>query len=321
MKIYMHFVSAILLTGFTHASVFHPLSDFENSMHKAVSETVEKYHRHITYLEIGAEFPLCCKRPFKGTVVQVLMMTDGISHDLMKMVSHSGHKLTLLAPNPLTHDMLTTLTRCEHFDVVVVHDLSPLELGAYPKLVNTLKNLGDHVFIEAKSPQTRMDLLRSSLESVASKQEAELFVSHKPKKGLDIARYTQKGRTVAEKPRYQIESTFSKKTFFKKNLTHPLKWIEGINLITFAMFKGRYPDDEMIRSQIVDMQSTHKNHNDFVLGNIIVQGDRLIVIDMDDKRRDADFTICLTAALQAFSVDNIRLSNPEKWIYSYYDAI
>ena len=58
-----------------------------------------------------------------------------------------------------------------------------------------------------------------------------------------------------------------------------------------------------------------------VLGNIIMQGERLIPIDCYDERRDADFTKCIACALAAFKEGNIRHTNPEKWIREYYESV
>lgn len=122
-------------------------------------------------------------------------------------------------------------------------------------------------------------------------------------------------------PRYRVISNFKEKFFDKDALDKPLRWVDGINLITFALLKGVYPTDKMIRQQIIKAEKTHSQHNDLVLGNFILQGDRLIPIDVNDKRRDANLNKCIKAALRAFKEGNTRHKNPQQWIRAYYDSV
>lgn len=186
--------------------------------------------------------------------------------------------------------------------------------------------MGDYVFIEASTEEMLQELAQRKIPQIAIHSDVQsttlgLFLSHKPKVGLDIARFTQKYRAVSRVPRYRVISNCNKKLFNKNSLNQPLPWVDGINLITFTMLKGIYPTDSMIRKQIVKAEKTHAHHNDLVLGNFIVQGDRLIPIDVDDKRRDADLSKCVSAALKAFKKGNSRLINPEQWIRRYYDMV
>ena len=91
--------------------------------------------------------------------------------------------------------------------------------------------------------------------------------------------------------------------------------------MTFTMLYGVYPNDTQIRREIRRLRKTCSEHNDFVIGNIILQGNRLIPIDFSDNRRDADFYDCVEAALNAFKRGNNRLEDPREWIGEYYQDI
>ena len=57
--------------------------------------------------------------------------------------------------------------------------------------------------------------------------------------------------------------------------------------MTFVMLSGVYPTDSMIRSRISSFKTSCLMHNDLVIGNMIVRGDELILIDFDDARRSS----------------------------------
>ncbi len=289
----------------------------------AITDVIKNFKRRITFLEIGRstadytfELAPVCKAIF------VALLVEGGAQDVVQEIKADKHaNITVLAPRNAQYESFFTLGRCEHFDVVIVHDLCPLMRTAGPKYIDALVKLGDYVFIEATQSKFQNELKKKKMPLVASSDGNELYLSHKPKTGLDIARFTQKDRPVSTQPKYQIRSTFTEKFFNKKGLERPLKWVDGINLVTFAMLKGVYPEDVSIRKQLATMKKTHPDHNDLVLGNIIVQGDKLIPIDLHDSRRDADIHRCINAALKAFKDGNIRHRNPERWIREYYDTV
>jgi len=217
--------------------------------------------------------------------------------------------------------MLEMLGRCEHFDVVIVDDISSVVATPLSRLVAALVNLGDHVFMLAESESYEAVLSRSAKIKKIGSNSSALFLSNKPKKGLDLARYTQKKDPSKKGPRYKITSTFRKKEFIKKGLRYPTRWISGINLVTFTMLYGVYPADAHLRREIRRLRKTCFKHNDFVIGNILLQGNRLIPIDFSDIRRNANFYDCVESVLKAFKRGNYRLENPHEWIADYYEEI
>ena len=279
-----------------------------------VVQVIQTFKRRITVLEIGrTSLPYLARLSGVSKAVFVGILTDADPTDLIrKAVAENIHTVSILHPATLSHNDIETLSRCEHFDVVIVHDLPSTSFQS-SRLIEALIALGDYVFIEKVYP-----FLFECRNHHIPEVSQHYFLSHKPKQKLELARFTQ-GRTRGSTGTYKIKSSSTEKFFVKNSKSVP--WVDGINLITFTMLKGVYPADPSIRRQLIEIVEKYPEHNDFVLGNIIVQGDRLIPIDLYDKRRNADIQHCLKRALKAFYPCNSRLKNPEKWIRSYYATL
>lgn len=311
----LSFESAFLKAESSHAL---PKTQFLQS----VATAIKKYKRYITVLEIAGTIPTYT--PFISTTyntVNVVMLVKGGAQEYAHKIKQAKYSnITVLAPYEITLESLTALGRCEHFDVVIVHDIHNLIKADAKKLIESYSKLGDQLFIETSTSAFEQQLQNSGMKQITRISDYAFYSFSRPKGGLDIARFTQKDKPMSIQPRYQIESTPDHKFFNKKGLEEPTRYIDGINLVTFVMLKGIYPEDVSIRKQLSAMNKKYGNHNDLVLGNIVVQGNKLLPIDFNDKRRDADVQYCITAALKAFKTGNTRQRNPERWMQEYYDS-
>lgn len=285
---------------------------------EALMTTLTRYRRPYTLLEIGVDdciyIPLLTYQT--GMIGASLIVGNDKDRVLESVCSRYPSSVSVMMPSRLTIHMLETLGRCEHFDVVIVHDMTTVLEAPYRRMLSALTALGDHVFIVAESEHWQKLLKQSRLTRVAE----NLYASHRPKSGLDVARYTQL-KSRASQPRYGVYSSYTEKLFYKKGLEYPLSWIHGINLVTFCMLHGVYPDDAQIRTELRRMRSCCDDHNDMVLGNFILQGTRLFKIDANDTRRRSDPYALLDCAVRSFRRGNTRLSNPQEWIDAYYKSI
>lgn len=277
-----------------------------------VIQLMQTFKRRITVLEIGRT-ALPYTLSGRSNEIFVGIVTDSDPTDLIrKVASENRHTVSILHPASLSHNDIETLGRCEHFDLVIVHALPSVSFQS-SRMVEALIALGDYVFIPKEYPYV-LECQKLHIPEVSQ----HYFLSHKPKRQLKLARFTQRHER-GTKGAYTIKSSLTEKFFVKDGKS--VRWVEGINLVTFTMLKGVYPGDPLIRKQLLELVKAYPGHNDFVLGNIIVQGDRLIPIDVYDKRRNADIQHCLKRALKAFYPCNTRLKNPEKWIRNYYNTL
>ena len=290
-----------------------------------VMKTIHKYRRDYTVLEIGkGSCKYLTELPLSSHVVGAAVLLAGDADAVLEKIGNTRpQSISLMAPPKFTLTMLDTLGRCEHFDIVIVHDISSCVQAPLSSLIAALTRLGDALFIEAENPAFEKLLNKSTRIKKLVDRTTEypaLFALHTKKKGLDLARYTQQ-KSRSTKPRYEVTSSYIYKEFNKKGLDYPLKWIHGINLVTFVMFYGVYPTDIHIRKEIRRLRKIYSTHNDFVIGNLILRGKRLFPIDIGDTRRSADFTECVALALRYFKEGNSRLKNPQAWIDRYYNDI
>jgi hypothetical protein len=291
-----------------------------NTYYKEVKALLNKYKRPITVLEIGSSsccytLPIATDQKYHA---QCIALFEGDATSLVQKAQEQKLKnVVILNPRGLPSKHFRTLGRCEHFDVVLVHGMEPRLQKDFSRTINLFSNLGDFLFIEIPK-DIKHSTLAPHFKPVASTETHQLYLGHKPKISLDIGRFTQ-ASIPPRKPRYRIKSTFEDKWLHKKHFKS--SWIPGINLITFVMLCGIYPNDSTIRSQFGRMKHSIASHNDLVLGNTIIQGTTLVPIDLKDRRgKHTNMYICLNAAIRIFK-DTSRLSNPQAWVDHYYKII
>lgn len=286
-----------------------------------IAELVGQYDkdRGVTILEIGIDqckYGLSLSKKFNATCVMLYL---GRLHD-EKQFDYGKKYPGMVVLNPMGFGLqeLQTLARCEHFDVVIIHGIPhKLKNGhdlklQLPSTLDMLLQLGDHTFIEAA--QEVVPIIRGKKgHEVAS----GLYYIQTPKKGLDIARWNcshmpwQQGIY-----RYPIISTFKEKHYQKKESAEtPIPWLKGINLSTFVMLRGICPSEKNIIDTLNSMRTIQ--HNDLIIGNMIVQGSKVLAIDLDDPRWNGSVTKCITAALTVFDESYNRLKEPANVLRRY----
>ena len=299
---------------YSKATVMGPNSIY----YEKIRKVLQKYKRPITVLEIGTtSIRYACAIASEFNALCVALPEQDSAAIARAIRARGTQKIVVLNPCSVSLASLETLGRCEHFDIVIVHDSDKLFTEAFSESYTVCRDLGDFVFIDIA--RTLCDHHTESI--VASSKSRCLLMSHKPKEHLDIARYTQYRKPPHYGSPYRIKSTFEEKWFYKGTFDTKVPWVPGINLITFVMLKGIYPTDSMIKDQFKTMEQRSPYHNDLVFENIIVQGEKLVPIDFNDKRRNASMKKCLKCAIQAFNMSNNRFKNPEKFIRDYYKTV
>lgn len=290
MKGTMFLVMTVLFYG--HQVV--PIADNEHAA--TLIRFLQQYKRPITVLEIShnaLDYSLMCAGHFNnGTFVGLSPCRHAVlvAHNACTMVPYRN--VVLLNP-PFDKNMFETLARCEYFDVVIMHDLTNEMLQKDYQAV--LCCLGDHTFI------------------ISGKNMEYCAVQ---KRGLDIARWSQHVQPLAAQPRYPVYSDFNQKYMIKRG--QQSQWVRGINLITFIMLRGIRPSDQTIIKTLKAYK--HADHNDLVLGNIVVQGQKLVPIDFNDQRRNAKAKRCIKAALKMFKKYD-RFANPAQALKAYSEML
>jgi hypothetical protein len=288
----------------------------------AISSFLDNYTRPITILEVGltsADYALELASKYKGTYALLLMKDSQQIVDRVREKSY--HNVMVLNPKKISAHSFFMLSRCEHIDVVLVHKdiYSALSKNEWQPALDALLTVGDYTFIEITPKHAFLckKYMDNKLTYVKQRQEDTLLLYTYQKKGLDIPRWTARTIPVSPTPRYTITSNFNQKLLHKDTVDQPIKWIPGLNLKTFVMLRGIYPTDTIIAHQLRNMTHSLPYHNDLTIGNIIIQGETLVPIDFNDKRRNANMYKWLRRALRLFNGDNSRLKNPAKRVEQY----
>ena len=185
-----------------------------------------------------------------------------------------------------------TLSECEHFDVVVIRDPQERFTIEFEPNWACLLQLGDYTFIEI--PKKHLEYTQKLCSYLQTQnitfQELEnesgnvcIFIDH-PRKTLKRKVWQSDINTFQP---YSVRSSFTSKELVSRLKKKPTPWIPGINLATFITLSGMYPDKELIYKKITEFKGVA--HNDFWLGNMIIQGTDIKLIDFGDKRRNANF--------------------------------
>lgn len=300
------------------------LSRSLNNYYSKIEELANNYNRPITVLEISSDKPkyiyqIASKYDAKCNII--LLNNKNEKKILDKIKSNKFHNIALMCPKTFDHETFETLSRCESFDLVIIDDIIENFETQKERLFNSLLSLGDNIFLHLSWENTS-DFLsikdKKNAKMVYSGNNGVLFFAHLEKTFLDIARFTQYRKPRNPNSSYKIYSDFDKKLFYKDTIENATNYIPGINLITFVMLYGKYPNDEIINKKIKFMETGIPYHNDLMIGNMIVQGDNLVAIDFNDKRRNANMKRCIERALSIFNGDNVRFKDPERRIRDYY---
>lgn len=295
-----------------------------NEQHyKVLTTLLGNYTRPITILEIGVDavfYTRAIADHYDST--NIVLLLHKLCSGEHRKIEQEYDNVVLLNPRRMTLEKLRTLGRCEHFDVVIMHGIpSGLKTDhvlqqEWRTTIDLVLALGDFVFIEipanASLYKTYLEYKKGHSVSVS---KTVLYRFDMQKKGLDIARWNLAHMPSESQPRYPIMSNFHEKIYYKKDVPQGTPWLKGINLLTFLMLGGISPCEELIARDIEAMRST--KHNDLIIGNMIIQGNKVIPIDLNDPRWNGNLEKCVNSALAVFKGDYTRLKSPEGALAHY----
>lgn len=292
----------------------------ENNLNH-IENLLKNYKRPITILEVtdGSEnYTSQIARKFKSVCI-ILVLGNNYKKVVSEIKENHLHNVIVLNPNNITCHDLETLSKCEHFDVSIIHNFTKQFADDSYRAFNAFTKLGDYVFFETQKRAIEELMHTNKNITKLNSRDKKLFLLKSEKTKLELARFTQ-GNRQNYKPsqNYRIESDFTKKLFKKKLLNKPISWIPGINLVTFVMLRGIYPKNQVIYENINAMKENMPYHNDLMIGNMVIQGYKIKAIDFKDKRRNANMAKCIERALNVFNEKSNRLKNPALCMEQYY---
>lgn len=189
----------------------------------------------------------------------------------------------------MSNEDLIHLEESEHFDVVYIKAKALKD----KKCAQTLYHLGEHVFVWVLNSEKKFHKMihKVNFLPVYTSQfrgDIMYFAKHK----IAYNKRTQWLQPPSHLNAVRvINSTFASKTLEKRHEEPPSisAWIPGINLMTFKMLNGRYPNANTLMNEIGRLY--YIPHLDWMPNNIVIQGCQLKLIDFDDPETSNPKTV------------------------------
>jgi hypothetical protein len=214
---------------------------------------------------------------------------------------------------------LHSLTECEHMDLTLVSNITEQFPDEWKKAIDKTLDMGDYTILEAPPAHTKLHkavveyIRKKGGERIGMPSEkishevGELYLCKCMKKYLIKRRWNYtKAWKLGE---YTIESSFDTKKFIKQKIKPKgfsvTVWHPGINLYTFKQLNGIYPTYDVIRSMLYPLASIQ--HNDLRIFNLIIQGKKLVPIDVNENERHADPSILLPEIIHQFRKLSLKI--------------
>ena len=143
--------------------------------------------------------------------------------------------------------------------------------------------LGDHLILEVPKSQNHVQqyMIERGAQALAALSTSTVYYLPCNKSSLKRKTWL---RTLEST--ITIQSTFTEKKLVKKTPYHKnvltSDWKPGINLITFKMYHGIYPERSTVKKALSAIKYVW--HNDWAMHNMILQGNSLTLIDYGDPR-------------------------------------
>jgi len=268
-----------------------------------IKNILDNYKRPFTVLDIGASegyFSLRIASEYDCTCT----MIEGDKTLLLPQICQLNKKLdnVIVLEKFITPQDLKELGQCEHFDLVLAFNVVHQMKEGWKETIDNLLTLGDHILIETPPPGCHTSANKELLpliEEYLSANKNGSVIGQVPRYGrpgnpgpdqkYSNVHLFQMHKNVLPKPTwgspnirfYPINSNFHEKTIYKARIDKTIDWKKGINLWTFKNLNGVYPAKDIIHQEIKRLSAFP--HCDFTPWNIIMQGNRLELIDWDDN--------------------------------------
>ncbi len=276
---------------------------------RIIQDILDRYMRPFTMLDIGASQGYYSFRTAHNYDCVCVMIEGDNAHypkvgrqllDLCK--ANTSLENIILLNKHITLPDLKRLSECESFDVVLALNIIHWFGDRWQQVADAVLAMGDKIIIETPPLEnfatSEQNTTRKSIQDYLSYRGAKI-IAEVPRHTSDntsfIYFFETEKKTLNRKqwlmPAGQcdhliIDSNYKTKTLVKKlsgpQGTRANKWVPGINLMTFLMYHGAHPSRSKIKQMIKNM-ACHTTHNDWTANNMILQGNKLQLIDWDDS--------------------------------------
>lgn len=258
-----------------------------------IKSILDQYKRPFTLLEL-CPYPKHYSTFFspKYPDSAFIMLEKSINTEKILNKVTEKNKNTILLSIDISKKNIKRLHQCEHFDVLLLHNIKNNFNKNWKIFLEYFCCMADNIVIEiSHQNQKNIQKIEAYMETknigkICKKETTEastfLWVITTTEKRLK--RILWIFPSASKRNKYFIKSNFKNKTLIKKfsNKTKTSPWIPGINLITFKMLHGVYPNKETVKKKIESLKTI--KHNDWLPNNMVISGTNIQLIDFNDKR-------------------------------------
>ncbi|HEV2600759.1 MAG TPA: methyltransferase domain-containing protein [Candidatus Babeliales bacterium] len=306
--------------------------------YEALKTILDRYQRPITVLDIGASqgyFSFKIAYEYDATCVMVEgdYNNDWRTTEQLLQLCKLNTELDniVFLRHRITPAELERLATCEHFDVILAFNILHHVGSDWQRAADALFKMGDNIIIETppsddvfadKHPTIRPiekylfdqqgTVICETPRHTDPNVTGKMFWFERVKTQMQRRHWFEKKLYEPGYSKLVITSTNTEKTVVKTETNATYAWNQGINLLTFKMLGGAYPEPEMIERAVRNAYTGL--HLDFFPWNMILQGENIATIDNDDGRWIFDPQASLD-----FSVQMLQNKTPQD-VLSWYLA-
>ena len=321
----------------------------------ALKKMFDFYKKPFTLLDIGSNFGYYSIRAAEDydAICILVESEDEESKKLLELISKSDKRDNFIVlKNRIKLDELMELSTCEYFDVVLALNVIHHFPNSTTEVCDTFMKLGDNLIVESPSVDDKGACGQNNLQTIKDyfdKQDTEklgTFSRHTSKAQADMlwVKTTKKELTktyygwdnlldvvdpklhhLLKKQPLQIHSTWDKKTVYNNRQGTLTDWINGINLKTFIVLGGIYPDQKNIIDDVKNKRITtgykfDDTSTDLVLHNFILKGTKLNLIDYHDEYTNETSALTDDECINSV-IDGIKGNVVDKHAYNFKDIV
>ena len=230
-------------------------------------------------------------------------------------------------------ERIELLSQCENVDVVLVLNILHWFQDEWKVLADATMALGRFVIFETppvqpsisqEQAQLREDIYTYLMEKGAvvigdvprhlSNQTSQLLLVDSGEKS--VLRKRSWVHQPMKDTTHVITSTFKEKTLSKIVDSPPdtritETWHPGINLVTFKMMHGAYPETKTLLKGMEPLRKI--KHTDWMINNMIVQGRKVLFIDFNDPHHAGPSATCYSKRRFAKHQFMVQMEDPEEF--------
>ena len=321
---------------------------FDNeARYSIIQKILNKYSRSFDILDIGAGQGYYSFRAAHDYDC-VCVMIEGnnpnypmVGRQLLDLckANDSLENIILLNKQIIPED-LQRLSECENFSVVIAFNIIHWFGSRWKEVTDAILDMGDNIIIETPPQEDfasrEINLIRKSIEEYLVFRNAKILGEvprHTSADTMSRIYHIESENTKIKRSswfhpkngvdRYTITSNYEAKTITKRQTYLPdlrvSDWKPGINLSTFLMYNGAHPSRKKIKAAIKHIKDY--DHNDWTVNNMILQGNKLTLIDWNDQKHDSSGGRKCTSKVLKAHLRLVGLKDPAKIDHYFWNRL